>query len=186
MNFRDNHIPKEFYSTLSDKPIENCIKCEKYLLDEDTIYFVEKAIKNNEVEFEYAICAECAEKMKGTMSEESLTNMESYFKKNSNIKQYQEKLLLEDELSINDFIGNCIVTGNDLKSTDEYQLVGVFEGKHIYPDAIPFAISFEATEKINQLLSKQTKDEMDGFIDDFIGIPPDWREVIKTNKPVLI
>ncbi len=186
MNFKNTNIPKQFYSYLSEKPIEHCIKCEKYLLDDRTIYFIEKAIKNNEVEFEYAICSDCAEKMKGTMSKESVANMENYFKENSNIKGYQEKLLHEEELEIEDFIENCIVTGTSLNDTEEYQLVGVFEGERIYPYAVPFAISMQATEEINEILSKETKDEMNGFIDDFIGIPPEWREIIKTNKPVLI
>jgi len=186
MNFKNTNIPKQFLSYLSQKPIENCIKCEKYLLDDRTVYFIEKAIKNGEVEFEYAICSDCAEKMKGTMSEESVQNMENYFMDNSQIKEYQHRLMNEEELSPQDFLGNCVVTGTPLEETEEYQLVGVFEGDKVYPYAIPFAISFQATEIINGLLSKQTKDEMDGFIDDFTGLPPDWREIIKTNKPVLI
>lgn len=186
MHFKDPNIPKQFYSYLSEKPIENCIMCEKNLMDEFTVYFIEKAIRNGEVEFEYAICMDCAAKMRGSMSKESVANMESYFKNNSQIQEYQNLIFENDELSVDQFLSNCVVKGTPVSEIKEYQFVGVFQGKHIYPYSVPFLISNEASEEINDLLSKQTKGEMDNFIDDFIGVPPEWREIIKTNKPVLI
>ena len=32
-----------------------------------------------------------------------------------------------------------------------------------------------AMEEMNALLSKETKDEMDGFMDDHFGVPPELR-----------
>jgi len=160
--------------------------CQRPLLEEFSVYFIEKAIRNGEVEFEYAICMDCAAKMKGSMSEESIRNMENYFKNNSRIQEYQQKIFEAEELSVEDFLSACVVKGTSISELKEYQMIGVFQGDRLYHYSVPFIISSEATEEINELLSKKTKGEMDDFIDDFIGIPPDWREIIKSNKPVLI
>jgi hypothetical protein len=172
--FIDDHIPEEFWSDLSGKPIENCIMCGKYLLAEDVSYFIEKALKSGNTEFEYAICEECAQKMKGAMSAESMERLEQFFAENNQLGMIQNLIVHKGFAEPRDFISHCIIKGNELTPADEYQLVGYFTGKHIYPGSFPFAISFAAGEEMGTLLSEQTRREMDGFIDQFIGIPPDW------------
>ena len=55
-------IPSLFWSDITCKPFENCIKCERYLLEEGTLYLIEKAIKSyvgfdaTSTVFEYAMC----------------------------------------------------------------------------------------------------------------------------------
>ena len=38
-------IPQRFFSDVSDSPFENCNICDKYLLENDVPYVVEKAVK---------------------------------------------------------------------------------------------------------------------------------------------
>ena len=70
-------IPSVFRSTDTKKPFERCIQCNKYLLELDSEYLIEKAIKQyqgfeaKEVIFEYAVCMDCAEKMRQSLSAES-------------------------------------------------------------------------------------------------------------------
>jgi hypothetical protein len=184
--FKDDTIPEEFHSSLSGKPIENCIMCGKYLLDENVTYFIEKAVKQGNTEFEYAICMDCSANMKGAMSEESMQRLESYFAENNQFEVMQNRLSMKESVEPRDFYSHCIIKGIPLTESDEFQLVGYFTGKKIHPQSFPFAICFAAGEEMGELLSEQTRREMDGFIDNFIGIPPDWIEIIKTNKPVLI
>ena len=40
-------IPEQFYSEETKKPLENCLMCDKYLLDEGTEYMVEKAMRRH-------------------------------------------------------------------------------------------------------------------------------------------
>ena len=63
-------IPSEFYSFSSGVLFDRCIDCDKYLLEKDTEYFIEKAIrqydgyKARDVIFEYAICFQCADRIR--------------------------------------------------------------------------------------------------------------------------
>ena len=47
-------------------------------------------------------------------------------------------------------------------------------------------ISHEAIEEMQELLSPQTKDELDDFTKEHFDLPPEWREIIKNKKFVLI
>ena len=182
----DNNIPKEFYSDISDKPIENCTICGCSLLENDTQYVIEKAFKDGLVEIEYAICMDCLENMKGNMSEESMKNIENYLMENmSNMEEKLEDYYFNGRDS-NVFLEKCAIKGTPKEELSEYQIAGLFKGKMLDPQVFPYLISMEAAEEINNLLSKKTKDELDGFIDDLIGLPPEWLEILKTNKPILI
>ena len=82
-------IPEEFYSFNTGKPFERCIDCDKYLLDGEP-YMIEKAIRQypgysaKDIIFEYAMCVDCAERLKNEMSQESMASIQKFFM--SNIK----------------------------------------------------------------------------------------------------
>ena len=40
-------IPQQFYSEDTQKPLEHCLMCERYLLDEGTAYLLEKAMRRH-------------------------------------------------------------------------------------------------------------------------------------------
>ena len=178
----DNNIPAIFHSFLTEKPFENCIMCEKHLLEENTGYFIEKAIRDNQVEIEYAICFDCAENMQGKMSDESLENIKSYFERNR--VAIMEHLFAG--IDTKNLLSKCLVKGTPVNEMTEYQVAGAFMGNKIIFEPFPFIMSMAATDEINELLSAKTKEEMDGFIDNFIGVPPDWLEIIKNNRPIFI
>ena len=182
----NNKIPSIFHSHINEKPIENCIMCERFLLDENTQYMIEKAFKDGQVEFEYAICIDCIENMKGTMSEESLMNIENYLIEHMNNKPNEIATQFHEGIDGDTFLNNCAIKGTPRAELKEYNIGGLFRGKSLDPMAFPYLISFEAAEEINSVLSKQTKDELDDFYDDMVGLPPEWMEIIKTNRPILI
>lgn len=186
MNKNKHQVPSLFKSFLTEKPIENCIMCQKYLLDDGTDYFIEKVFKDDYVEVEYAICMDCAENMKGSMSQQSIENIENYFR--SNMQFMQERFMgFQDEgFDPEMMLSKCAISGTNRKDLKEYQIAGFFNGIYLNPATVPFLISSEVAEEINGLLSKETKGEIDGFVNDFIGIPPEWREILKTNRPILI
>ncbi|MEA3445383.1 MAG: hypothetical protein U9R19_11740 [Bacteroidota bacterium] len=186
MDEQKHKIPELFKSFLSDKPIENCIMCEKYLLEEGTAYFIEKAFKDDYVEVEYAICVDCAENMKGSMSAQSIKNIENYFM--TKMQYMQENMMAFKNGGMNPeyLLTQCVITGIKRENLKEYQIAGFFNGSFLNLLTFPFLISGEAAEEINELLSKETKGEIDGFVDDFIGLPPEWKKILKTNRPILI
>lgn len=179
-------VPELFKSDISEQPIENCVICEKYLLDEGTPYFIEKAFKDGKVEIEYAMCMECAEKMKGSMSRQSMSNIQNYFMANMNPNKYQTIDMDDESFDPEIMLKSCAVKGIPREELDEYQIAGFFNGPYLSPQTLPFLISGEVADELNELLSKETKGEIDGFVDDYIGLPPEWKEILKTHRPILI
>ena len=179
-------IPKLFNSYISEKPIENCVICEKYLLEEGTDYFIEKVFKDDFVEIEYAICMDCTENMKGAMSQQSMLNIENYFRSNMSMMHRWTIDWEDDDFNPEAFLSHCAIRKTPREELKEYQIAGFFNGPYLNPMAPPFLISGAVAEEVNELLSKETKGEIDGFVDDLTGLPPEWKEIFKTRRPILI
>mgnify|MGYP000507098918 CR=1 FL=1 len=105
----DWKIPKEFYSFETNSPFERCIECDKFLLDDDTEYIIEKAVKNykgypaKDVVFDYAICMDCADRMRKQISKESWEKMMQYFQENMDVHTRLEMQEKSPEENLNKF-----------------------------------------------------------------------------------
>jgi len=181
-----NDIPEIFCSFVSERKFERCIICDKHLLEEGVQYFIEKAFRDNYVEFEYAMCLECAEKMRDTMSVESRMNVDNYFLTKVDINKRIEETFNRKDLNIEECISNCIFNGTSIDDLDEYQICGHFSGNSIIYSFMPFMMSGEAMEEMQEILSKKTKGEIDDFIDEHFGLPPEWKEIVKRKDIILI
>ena len=95
-------IPKEFCSDLTSAPMERCISCDKYLLEQGTQYLIEKAFKRYQdteivnTIFEYAICYPCAQEMQSAMSADSMQKIGEYFAKNTVDLSVRRERILDD------------------------------------------------------------------------------------------
>jgi len=182
-------IPDAFHSDATKQKFNFCIDCGKYLLGSETLYVIEKAIRNfkkfntNDTIFEYAMCMECQKKLWNTFSKSSIGKIEKYFETNIDFRERTRSFSGIENENINLMISNCVVKGTPIKQTNEYQLVAFCKGKRLIVDYVPFMISDEAMGEVAELLSNKTLDTLDGFIDDFLGLPPSLD--IKTKPKVL-
>lgn len=196
--FRDQDSMKvdipPVFKTEEGAHFKECISCSANLLQNEEPYMIERAIKKypafniESTIFEYAICLKCAEKMRKTLSRESLQRMEKHFMENANWASKMELLNQEEPATVDDFVEDCIFSGkkrsdNDL---DEYQVFAYCQGDKLILSRPPFMISNLAAEAMSELLSKQTRDELDGFIDENFGLPPEWKKALKDRDTVLI
>jgi hypothetical protein len=186
MQFDDPRIPKLFFSDLVGKPIETCAFCSKFLLDDQVMYSIEKNFRNNRVDYEYAICFECASNLKSEMSEESEVNIQTYMIDTGFYERSRDILQSEEIYRVEDFFKQCMIKGTPVERLDEFQVVGIFKGPRLSEVAFPLIIGYEAIEEMNELLSAKTKGELDQFLDDLTGLPPEWKEFFKHKKPLLI
>lgn len=180
-------IPSNFHSFSSNGPFTRCLDCDKELVESGSQYVIERAIKNyqnfeaQDVVFEYAICMNCAMKMRAELSKESLAKVEDFFQ--TNIVGALQSLHNSPE---SEWLQTCIVTGKPLKECAEYQIYAYCTGSFLFPQFTPYAISGEVLDQISGLLSDKTIDELDRFIDENMGIPPELKELFKEKKPMLI
>ena len=179
-------IPETFKTFVSEEYFQNCISCNKYLLKGKTQYVIEKAIKGNNVEFEYAMCLDCAEKMRENLSDLSLERIGKFFEEHVDLFDKRNYLLEQKHTTIDDYLSTCLINGSSITSLNEYQIFAYCEGDKILLSYFPYMISHEAIEEMQELLSPQTKDELDDFTKKHFDLPPEWREIIKDKKFVLI
>ncbi|MCH8904957.1 MAG: hypothetical protein IIA45_13705 [Bacteroidetes bacterium] len=177
-------IPKIFQSFVDEKPFDTCITCEKYLLDEGTEYIIEKSITEHDVIFDYAICIDCAARMRETMSVQSLETVDRYFMQHLDFSQ--RLLYTDDDPNVDDWLESCILKGTARDDIHDYQIYAHCNGPNLKASERPYMISGIAIEEISELISAQTRDEIDDFIDEHFGIPPELKQIIKDKEIVLI
>ena len=190
----DSHltpIPEEFYSFESNQPFENCLVCKADLLSGEVDYFIEKAVRNyhehdvSDIVYEYAICWHCAHDMNGQMSAESMQNIQAYFSDQSlfmqNLNDYNNNWQEQEGELIPD---KCVITGEAKAHMDEYMIYGHFRGNAMVKSSMPYLLSGKVMDAVSDLLSNQTIDQLDDFMGEYFGGPPELEELWKPRRPV--
>ncbi len=185
-NFKTVDIPKVFKTFVSEEYFRNCISCDKYLLDDDTEYVIEKVLNEGYAEVEYAMCMECVDKMREKFSEESLQRIDEYFQSRFDFFGKRYNLFTNQNPIVDDYISKCIVNEKSIDELDEYQIFAHCRGKKLVLSVFPYMISHDVAEEVQELLSAKTKDELDNFTNKHFGLPPELREIIKSKKLILI
>ena len=181
-------IPNSFHQDSEGKPFTNCTFCSKELQNTGTPYVVEKSFKkplgtkNYVTVFEYAICMNCSIKKMEVISKESMKTIQEYMA--SNVHSMQEQF---EEVDFEDKISKCAVSGKQIGELEEYNMVGQFIGDKLILKEFPIILSAEIGDEIQSLLSKETKEEFDKFMDTINDVPPELKELFKNNRrPVLV
>jgi len=186
-------IPPIFYSDLTKAPFDKCTMCNRALMEEGVPYIIEKAFRVNkefkvkETVFEYAICWDCGDNMKDAMSEESMQKLTEYFHRHAKLMERRHQLLRQKSTpQIEQWIGKCIFKGTPMNELDEYQIFGQFDGEHILYHETPYLICGEAIHEMTEMLSQKTRDEMDRFLDEYTGLPPELKKALQDGQLVFI
>ena len=175
-------IPDIFLNSDTKAPLTHCVQCEYDLLAGDRYYMIEKVFKKypsfqkTEVLFEYAVCSTCYENMKDQMSAESMANLSEYMMMNTDF-QAMQKRIEEHPNDPEKWLSQCMIKGTPKNEMTEFQMGACFKGDRLVTNFMPpFIIGGLAMEEMSGLLSKQTKDEIDDFMGENFGIPPELRK----------
>jgi hypothetical protein len=175
-------IPEIFRNSDTKGYLTHCIQCDYELLKGDRYYVIEKVFKrypnlnSTQVLFEYAICSECYENMKESLSAESMQNLTNYMMTKMDVSAMQQRIQ-EHPNDPQKWMSHCMIHGTPEAEMMEYQVAACFKGDKMVTDFMPpYMIGDLAIEELNALLSKQTKEDMDRFMGDVFGIPPELRK----------
>ncbi|MDR6239335.1 hypothetical protein HNQ88_002372 [Aureibacter tunicatorum] len=164
--------------------------CECKLLDNDTPYMIEKVFKRYpstttiDVLIEYAICFECAKKMRKQLSADSLANVEAYMKSKIDIDARAEFVSKNSETD--KWMENCVFLGDKISECNEFSIQGQFFNDQMLLTGMPYAVSENAMDELAELISPETKDVLDDFIGKHFSGPPEVEEILKQNRFILI
>jgi hypothetical protein len=166
-------IPKEFWSFAGDSPFEHCMVCNKTLQEDGSLYLIEKAYKKSEVVFEYAICIDCHLNLRKELSQQSLRLIDHFFDEHVDLVKRRKGLIESYDEEISPWLSHCLITGKPASECEEYQIMTLCDGEDLLFTYIPCLISGKAMEAIQGILSKKTRDRLDGFVEEFLGLPPE-------------
>lgn len=184
-------IPDIFKSDLTETYFEKCTICSVSLLDPPTNYIVEKAFKHHakfnitDTVFEYAVCMDCYQKIHKQFSKSSKQRVEAYFRENTDLVGRKQHNFSEGKLGLENWLGNCAVKGTDKDTLGEYQIAAHFVGDKMLLHEFPILLSGEAVDEIQELLSPETRGEIDGLTDQFLGLPPEFKEALKKGDYII-
>ena len=178
-------IPKIFHSVYEAGPFSKCIVCTKALLDDETDYMVEKIFRGTETIVEYAICSDCAVAMYSELSAESTGRIEQYLSEKINWQSRLEMAMGTHGDDIAQWIDTCLVTGRPRDQLPGYQLCARCRVAKLQRFIFPLMIAGDVSEDIGRLLSKKTRDRMDGFVDEYLGLSPEYRDIFD-GTPLLM
>lgn len=166
-------VPKEFWSFADGRPFRACVVCgESLLADGGRFYVVEKAYNRGEVVFEYAVCFSCQRRLEADLSQQSVKLIAHYFDEHVDWAQIRGigELSSSGKVAALSGLSHCLVTGKRASECKEYHILAVCFGENLLES--PFLIGDEAVESIQKLVSRKTRERLDGFVEEFLGLPP--------------
>ncbi len=115
--------------------------------------------------FDMAMCADCMSSKQSEISEESRNNIKAFMA--------QQNLEAED--------GMCAINGKDLSTCEFIQ--GAFISDGYFTNEL--YISDDALEDLQNILSKETKDNLDRFTEEQLGPPGAWKDLFSPTRPII-
>lgn len=176
-------IPATFHSFEQEGPFRHCQICRQDLVQERLLYAIEKVYRGEEVILEHAICVGCMQAMQERYSEDSLAAIEQY-QSQIDLETIREHYLAGNELDAS--LGRCAVKGHSRADLEHYHLYAFCEGDNLFLVQPPFMISGEAVEEMQELLSPETRDEMDRYTRDHLNTFPDLDKILNGPRTLLI
>ncbi|MBO6537518.1 MAG: hypothetical protein JJ966_14950 [Balneolaceae bacterium] len=183
-------IPSIFHNSETGAPIERCLMCDTYLLD-DKEYIIEKAMVNypgtgtTDLIWEFAMCMSCMDSVMSEYSKESHQAMNEYFMDNMDFAR-QRALIKSENFDPEEWMSSCMITGKPKNDCSQFQLTVQCKGDKAIFDRTPFLISDEAMDAVTELLSNATIDAMNKFRDEHFPPPEDLSPLLRDRDFVLI
>jgi hypothetical protein len=174
-------IPESFYSIETGEPISQCLACDASLLDGSTEYLIEKGYRQyeaydvQETVFEYALCMECHAEMRDSFSEASKRRCQAYLTEHMNLADRTQLLLGDESPDPSDWTRRCIVHGTPREDLEEYQVMAHCRGDEMLLTHLPLLMGGPAMDALVERLSDETIDDLGGFRDEHLGLPPELK-----------
>jgi len=149
-------IPEDLHSAYERGPFRACVHCGEVLTD-GRVYEIQKVFRGTEVVFEMAVCHSCGESLSREFSEESLERVQTFL-----VNNFKPSTKAE----------HCNFCGFPRGLFENYTLLGACRASSLLVPSI--VICNDCSEKLQEVLSKKTRDANDDFIrDHFPGVPAD-------------
>ena len=163
-------VPEVFRCFETGEMFQRCRMCDIDLMVEGTNYLIEKAFRKKEVIFEYAMCFDCVQQMRETLSAQSRKLIDNYFEEHIDIEERRKTLIEKYGRRTRSWINNCMIKGTPMNQCEEHQIYGWFIDKDIVFTGMPYMLSGAVMDELLNLLSNETIGVLDDFSEKLFGI----------------
>lgn len=176
-------IPPLFQSTYHEGPFCNCSQCEVDFTANSAPYIIAKHIVVREPVFEVALCLPCGAAMQ---SQETQQRISAFVQEKLQGKQREEP----ESWTWEDSIRCCLICDKPREQCHRYQLGALCMQLNMLvtatPHPTPYMICDDCAEQLQELLSQQTRDNWNRFMERFCDGPPGIELDSPRFDPVLV
>jgi len=181
-------VPQLFWSEYSGRPFEVCIDCDRALQDCE-FYVVQKRFVAKEGVFEMAMCHECRECLSQECSQQTMLAVNGFLAEHLSERNAKTEQLTESDDLILYCIDHCIVCSKHRAKCHRYSVGGLCRGFEIVgqispPGQTPLMICDDCERGMADLVSRQTRDTWDRFVDEHFDGPPGLELDIPSAAPI--
>ena len=157
-----------------------CVECGAPVGADDEPYYVERALRGSEPLFEYALCQPCVFAFQDDLSIESIRRIGRFWLEVQDLDDRLERLRsATDGASLMEV---CLLSGRPRRELEEFQVwAWVRSGRLDVDEHAPGVVSGAVLDEVVELLSRRTRERLDDFVRDRLGLPPELH-----NLPILV
>jgi len=185
-------VPSLFHNYDTGAPFTKCTFCDANL-EEKNKYAVEKLLSQNitlktrEIVYEYAICWDCTGSIGNDISEDSKLAIQQLYTEHSEVLLRKLDYMHRTEnYTIDGWLERCSLTGKEIRLCGEFSVSGIIESGNLVYEQTPMVVSDEFMEKLQGVLSQETKDSFDGLRDKIMDGSPSVEDLVFGPVPGLI
>ncbi|MEM8735895.1 MAG: hypothetical protein AAGG44_16825 [Planctomycetota bacterium] len=178
-------IPKQFHSLYHEGPFTRCIDCGRDLMDPECTYCIERVFRGTEPICEMAICLDCRAKISEELSKDSMMRIQAYVEERLDFELRYEATTEWEGSQIERWIDHCALLKIPVSECRGYQIAALCKGNMMSIDMLPMMISGTATEEMQRLMSKKTRERLGDMVQDFFGQPSEFADGPESYSPMV-
>jgi len=131
------------------------------------------------------MCLQCAQMMRNQLSVESRLKIQGFFSEQVDFSRHHQ-LSAEGTTEIEPWLNCCAVDKTPVDELTEFQIFGSCQGSNLVLDHYPMLLGGPALDRLVELLSNQTLDDLQRFTENLIDGPPEFADLLTKGPRVFI
>ncbi|MCH2202866.1 MAG: hypothetical protein MK102_12915 [Fuerstiella sp.] len=183
-------VPTLFWSEYAEAPFSQCVDCECELQGCE-FYLLQKCYVGTEPVFEFAICNTCRANMSSRCSEETNRAVQAFLLEYLRRRESEFKELTEMHDVLRKCVEQCLICNRLRAECHRYTIGGLCSEQNLVVQQgpqtqSPLMICQNCEASMSGLVSKQTRDTWDRFVEENFDGPPGVGLDVPGGTPVLI
>ncbi len=183
-------VPPLFWSAYHEAPFRHCIDCGGPLLEADC-HFIQRAFVGNQPVFELAICRRCHEHLLEQFSRQTCQAMDEHLMNCCADRPVDESDRISDEQLLTACVDCCLICGRNRSECHRFCVGGACAAGDLLLQAgtfirSPVMICDRCLSDMSDLISTQTRDAWDRFVEQHFDGPPAVGQDVPDRTPLLI